>query len=61
MDYRLYLLGEENRITGVIVLDCLNDEHALQTVKERGMSVRTELWQMGSRVAIIEPSNHKYP
>jgi hypothetical protein len=55
VDYRLYLIGPNGHISRAIELDCRDDEHALQTVREHVLSVKAELWQMTRRVAVIEP------
>jgi hypothetical protein len=55
VDYRLYLLSPDGRISGVIEMDCTDDEHAVQTVKDRNLTVSAELWQMKRKVAFIEP------
>ena len=55
MDYRAFLLDSRGHFSRAIPMDCRDDQHAIQTVKDHHLDVRAELWQLGRRVALIEP------
>jgi len=55
-DYRLYLIGPNGRISRAIELDCRDDAHAFEVVREHHLGVRGELWQQARMVGEIEPT-----
>lgn len=56
MHYRLYLIGSNNHFSRAIDLDCENDAHAWQVVKDHAPEMPLELWQGERRVGTLSPN-----
>ena len=54
LSYRLYFLGREGHITGVVELECACDEQALEAVEAHADGRAMELWQQARKVRAFE-------
>lgn len=47
LDYRIYTLDAQGHIFGVVEEFCRDDEHAIETARQRNKGQPLEVWQRG--------------
>lgn len=52
--YRFYRVGDEGRVLGMLdVVECSDDEDAIEKAKEHATTCGIEVWDMARRVSIV--------
>ena len=56
LDYRIYFLGANGRISRAVAFECEDDAAAIKVAREHIHEHAMELWQQARMVERIEPS-----
>jgi hypothetical protein len=51
--YRAYLVGEDGHFRQVRVLDCENDDSAIEAARQIAVGLAVEVWERGRKIARI--------
>ena len=55
IQYRAYLVGEDGVFRSAEAFEALSDETALTFAKQFTRHGKVEIWQLGRKVAVLEP------
>jgi hypothetical protein len=58
-DYRVYILGDDDRITRRVDLDCAADDAAIEYAKQHVDGHDIELWRLDRRVVRLDRLKEK--
>jgi hypothetical protein len=54
VDYRIYIIGADGHFYRSVLLDCMNDEEAVEQAKKQLDGHDIELWQLDRKVAMLD-------
>lgn len=57
--YRVYLFGQDGHIAKGEIIECTNDEEAIQKAKQFVHGCDVELWQLSRFIASFPKTNQK--
>ncbi len=60
LDYRIYFLGANGRISRAVAFECEDDDAAIKIAREHHHEHAMELWQQARMVQRFEPSAPEY-
>jgi hypothetical protein len=60
LDYRIYFLGAQGRISRAVAFECESDAEAIKIAREHSHEHAMELWQQARMVQRIEPIAPEY-
>ena len=59
VDYRVYVIGSDGRFYRSLLLDCIDDDEAVEQAKKQLDGHDIELWQLDRKVAMLDHERQK--